>query len=66
MRDLVRESSITFADYGTAIQYHIENEEKKAVYHHNSFLEGKGHPSDTGMIQGTGADTGENRAGGLE
>ena len=49
----------TFANYGTAIQYHIENEEKKAVYHHNSFLEGKGHPSDTGMIQGTGADTGE-------
>lgn len=49
----------SFTNYSTAIQYHIENEEKKAVYHRNSFLEGKGHPSDTGMIQGTGADMGE-------
>ncbi|SDM63804.1 anti-sigma factor [Bacillus sp. OK048] len=49
----------SFANYGTAIQYHIENEEKSAVYHHNSFFEGKGHPSDTGMIQGSGADMGQ-------
>ncbi len=49
----------SFTNYGTAIQYHIENEERKAVYHHNSFFEGKGHPSDSGMIQGTGADMGE-------
>lgn len=46
-------------NYGTAIQYHIENEEKKAVYHRNSFFEGKGHPSDSGIIQGSGADMGE-------
>jgi hypothetical protein len=49
----------SFTNYGTAIQYHIENEEKKAVYHHNSFLEGKGHPSDSGVLQGSGADMGE-------
>ncbi|WHY01371.1 DUF4179 domain-containing protein [Neobacillus sp. DY30] len=46
----------SFTNYGTAIQYHIENEENKAVYHHNSFLEGKGHPSDSGVLQGSGAD----------
>lgn len=50
----------TFTNYGTAIQYHIENEEKKAVYHHNSFLEGKGHPSDTGLLQGSGQPMEEN------
>ncbi|MEH7254762.1 DUF4179 domain-containing protein [Neobacillus niacini] len=49
----------SFTNYGTAIQYHIENEEKKAVYHHNSFLEGKGHPSDSGILQGSGADMGQ-------
>lgn len=49
----------SFTNYGTAIQYHIENEEKKAVYHHNSFLEGKGHPSDSGILQGSGADMGK-------
>ncbi|MDR7076849.1 hypothetical protein J2Y03_001872 [Neobacillus niacini] len=48
-----------FTNFGTAIQYHIENEEKKAVYHHNSFFEGKGHPSDSGIIQGSGADMGQ-------
>jgi hypothetical protein len=48
----------SFTNYGTAIQYHIENEEKKAVYHHNSFLEGKGHPSDSGVLQGSGAERG--------
>ncbi|MEH7246107.1 DUF4179 domain-containing protein [Neobacillus niacini] len=49
----------SFTNYGTAIQYHIENEEKKAVYHHNSFLEGKGHPSDSGVLQGSGAEMGK-------
>lgn len=49
----------SFTNYGTAIQYHIENVEKKAVYHHNSFLEGKGHPSDSGVLQGSGADMGK-------
>lgn len=49
----------SFTNYGTAIQYHIENEEKKAVYYHNSFLEGKGHPSDSGVLQGSGADLGQ-------
>lgn len=50
----------SFTNYGTAIQYHIENEEKKAVYHHNSFLEGKGHPSDAGVLQGSGQPMDEN------
>ncbi|WP_419954382.1 DUF4179 domain-containing protein [Neobacillus niacini] len=49
----------SFTNFGTAIQYHIENEEKKTVYHHNSFLEGKGHPSDSGVLQGSGAEMGE-------
>lgn len=45
-----------FTNYGTAIQYHIENEQGKPIYFHNAFLEGKGHPSDLGMLQGTGED----------
>ncbi|MCL6572920.1 MAG: DUF4179 domain-containing protein [Bacillus sp. (in: Bacteria)] len=49
------ESSVnSFTNYGTAIQYHIDNEEMKAVYQHNTFFEGKGHPSDLGLLQGTG------------
>ncbi|MED3550804.1 DUF4179 domain-containing protein [Cytobacillus praedii] len=43
-------------NYGTAAQYHIENEQGEAVYHHNIFMEGKGHPSDSGLIQGSGQD----------
>ncbi|MFE8697629.1 DUF4179 domain-containing protein [Cytobacillus sp. FJAT-53684] len=46
----------SFTNYGTATQYHIENEQGEAVYYHNTFLEGKGHPSDFGMIQGSGQD----------
>jgi hypothetical protein len=46
----------TFTGYGTAIQYHLENEDAKPIYYHNAFLEGKGHPSDIGLIQGTGQD----------
>lgn len=49
----------TFTNYGTAIQYHIENEKKKAIYQHNTFFEGKGHPSNLGMLQGAGIGTGQ-------
>ncbi|WP_066052653.1 DUF4179 domain-containing protein [Robertmurraya korlensis] len=44
--------------YGTAIQYHIENEEGEMVSGHNLFTEEKGHPTDSGMIQGSGQGTG--------
>ncbi|KQL19675.1 DUF4179 domain-containing protein [Cytobacillus solani] len=46
----------SFTNYGTAIQYHIENEQGEAVYYHNTFMEGKGHPSGEGLIQGSGQD----------
>ena len=48
----------TFANYGTAIQYHIENKSGKTLYRHNIFQD-QGHPSDSGLMQGTGEDTGE-------
>ena len=48
----------TFANYGTAIQYHIENKRGKTLYRHNIFQD-QGHPSDSGLMQGTGEDTGE-------
>lgn len=50
-------SESPFANYGTAIQYHIENEEKKQIYGHNTFAEGQGHPSSSRAIQGTGMYT---------
>ncbi|CAG9606906.1 DUF4179 domain-containing protein [Pseudoneobacillus rhizosphaerae] len=40
--------------YGNDIQYHIENEEGKIISHHNTFFEGKGHPSDSGGLFATG------------
>lgn len=46
----------SFSHYGTAIQYHLENQDSKPVYYYNAFLEGKGHTSDLGLIQGTGED----------
>ncbi|HYK73861.1 MAG TPA: DUF4179 domain-containing protein [Pseudoneobacillus sp.] len=46
----------TLTNYGTDIQYHIENEEGKALLHHNTFFKGKGHPSDSGTLQGSGKD----------
>jgi hypothetical protein len=49
-----KEKASTFTNYGTGIQYHLEDEENKAVYHHNTFLKGKGHTSDVGMLQGMG------------
>jgi hypothetical protein len=45
----------TFTGYGTAIQYHIENEQGESVYRHNTF-QNQGHPSDRGILQGTGRD----------
>lgn len=44
--------------YDTAIQYHIENENGEVLYSHNLF-HNEGHPSDVGMIQGSGEDVGE-------
>ncbi|WP_442597116.1 DUF4179 domain-containing protein [Neobacillus sp. D3-1R] len=46
----------SLANFGTDIQYHIENEEGKAILHHNTFFNGKGHPSDSGTLQGSGED----------
>lgn len=54
-----KENVHSFTQYGTAIQYHLENEQSKPVYYHNSFIDGKGHPSDLGMLQGTGDHTDE-------
>ncbi|MBS4178710.1 DUF4179 domain-containing protein [Lederbergia citrea] len=45
----------TFTNYGTAIAYHIENENMKVVSHHNS----KGSSIDSGLLQGTGQPTGK-------
>lgn len=46
----------TFTNYGTAIQYHIENEEKKLIYEHNTFAEGQGHPSSSRALHGSEMD----------
>ncbi|MEH7347200.1 DUF4179 domain-containing protein [Bacillus sp. JJ1532] len=52
-------NNFTFApNYGTAIQYHIENKSGKTLYRVNIFQD-QGHPSDSGLMQGTGEDTGE-------
>lgn len=48
-----------FTDYGSEIQYHIENEKKEAVFYHNSFLEGMRRTSDFGLLQGTGRPLGQ-------
>jgi hypothetical protein len=53
------ESANTFTNFGSAIQYHIENEKNQAIYHHNTFFEGKGHPSNLGILQGTGQPMGQ-------
>ncbi|WP_144512180.1 DUF4179 domain-containing protein [Bacillus sp. FJAT-22090] len=43
--------------YGTAIQYHIENEEKKTLYYHNNYLADEKDPNNLGMLQSSGEDT---------
>ncbi len=48
-----------FSGFGTAIQYHIVDEKNEAVYKHNTFAEGQGHPSDTGWISGSSKDLDE-------
>lgn len=53
-----KESVHTFARYGTAIHYHIENQEGETLYHHNTF-QTQEPPSDAGLLQGTGKDTGK-------
>jgi len=45
--------------FETAIGYHLEKEDGKAIAYNNFFFEGKGHPSDQGLIQGSGKDMGE-------
>ncbi|PWA11985.1 hypothetical protein DCC39_08365 [Pueribacillus theae] len=47
----------SFTNYGTAIEYHLENEAKKAVYyhHHNTFF--TEHPSDVGLLQRNGEES---------
>lgn len=44
----------TFSNYETAIEYHIENDKGQAISYHNTYFEGKGHPSDSGLLQGSG------------
>lgn len=51
-----KDVSKTFTGFGTAIQYHLENGDSKPIYYHNAFLEGRGHPSDQGLLQGTSQD----------
>ncbi|WP_342598865.1 DUF4179 domain-containing protein [Psychrobacillus sp. FSL H8-0483] len=47
----------TSTSYGTAIQYHIENEEKKSIYYrNNSLLEEKGEHDSLRMLSGAGED----------
>ncbi|TQR19999.1 DUF4179 domain-containing protein [Psychrobacillus vulpis] len=47
----------TSTSYGTAIQYHIENEEKKTIYYRNNrLLEEKGEHDSLRMLSGTGED----------
>ncbi|MCM3667951.1 DUF4179 domain-containing protein [Mesobacillus maritimus] len=54
-KDFGEEKVHTFSNYGTAIQYHIENEAGETLYQHNAFVN-QGHPSDLGLLQGTGRD----------
>jgi hypothetical protein len=54
-----KENSSLLTKYGSAIQYHIENEEGKTVSEHNTFVEGKGHPTNSGLIQGSSQDMGK-------
>jgi len=51
--DFGKENVHMFSNYGTAIQYHIENEAGEVIYYHNTFQQ-QGHPSDQGLLQGTG------------
>ncbi|PAE19925.1 DUF4179 domain-containing protein [Robertmurraya siralis] len=44
----------TFTNFGTAIQYHLEDQKENPVYYQNSFLDGQGHPNSVGLIQGIG------------
>lgn len=46
----------SFTNYGTAIGYHIENEEEKVVYNYNRFFEGIAYPTSTGILQSTSND----------
>jgi hypothetical protein len=44
----------SLAQYGNKIQYHIENEAGKTISQHHTFIEGKGHPSDSGGLFASG------------
>jgi hypothetical protein len=48
-----QENVQSFTNYGTAIQYHLENQGGKDIYKHNTFLPDQDHPSDVGLIQGS-------------
>ncbi|MFD2446903.1 DUF4179 domain-containing protein [Bacillus sp. CGMCC 1.16607] len=49
---------LTYTNFGTNIQYHIENKDGKALYQHNTFTEDRGHTTDSGAIQGSGRNLG--------
>ncbi|MFJ7936179.1 DUF4179 domain-containing protein [Sporosarcina sp. NPDC096371] len=48
-----------FESYKTDIQYHIENGDGKVIASNNAFTEGKGHPIDVGLLDGSNNDTGQ-------
>ncbi|MBS4191946.1 DUF4179 domain-containing protein [Bacillus sp. FJAT-49705] len=53
------EEKVTGAtNYGTAISYHIENEEGKAIYHHNhnTFFEDEAYSHGSGQLQSSSFD----------
>lgn len=48
-----------FGSYRTDMQFHIENGDGKVIYANNAFTEGKGHPVDFGLLEGSSSDTGQ-------
>jgi hypothetical protein len=49
--DIAADSSI--ANFGSDLQFHVENEQGKTIMHHNRFVKDKGHPTSFGFIQGS-------------
>ncbi|MHC0037522.1 DUF4179 domain-containing protein [Pseudoneobacillus sp. C159] len=48
------------ANFGSDLQFHVENEQGKTIMYHNRFVKDKGHPTSFGFIQGsTGGDYGK-------
>lgn len=52
-------NAFSLANYDTAIQYRIVNEQKQDIYFHNKFSGDQGHTTSEGMLQGVGQDMGD-------